>query len=150
MGLKLHQRNYSTYILWSSCCIHDLNKGISVSDSISFQDISGSIKHTFHQFIMVTRISSWKQLEMKTSEHWRPSRKSRFSTWRPWPLTYDLDLRTHPRYYQGQCICLGLFWVCTSNGSAVRAFTDTYTHTGRTNSIPSTADAEGKKPAWNL
>ncbi len=26
--------------------------------------------------------------------------KSRFSKWRPWPLTYDLDLRTRPRYCQ--------------------------------------------------
>ncbi len=31
-------------------------------------------------------------------------RNSRFSTWWPWPLTYDLDLQTHPRYYQGQCL----------------------------------------------
>ncbi len=31
-------------------------------------------------------------------------RKSRFSTWRPWPLTYDLDLWTHLRYCQGQSL----------------------------------------------
>ncbi len=26
---------------------------------------------------------------------------SHFSTWQPWPLTYDLDLRTWLRFYQG-------------------------------------------------
>ncbi len=31
-------------------------------------------------------------------------RKLRFSSWRPWPLTHDPDLLTHPRYYQGQCL----------------------------------------------
>ncbi len=28
-------------------------------------------------------------------------KKSRFSTWRPWPLTYDLNLYTRPRYHLG-------------------------------------------------
>ncbi len=40
------------------------------------------------------------------------------------------------------------FWASTSNGSAVRALTDRqtdrHTHTDGTDSIPSTADAEGK------
>ncbi len=31
--------------------------------------------------------------------------KSHFSKWRPWPLTYDLDLPTCPRYYQRQFSC---------------------------------------------
>ena len=31
----------------------------------------------------------------------RSVENSRFPTWRPWPLTYDLDLQTLPRYYQG-------------------------------------------------
>ncbi len=50
--------------------------------------------------------------------------KFTFSGWRPWPFTHDLDIQTHPRYCQGQCLhrILG-----PSNGSAVRAFTDTHT-----------------------
>ncbi len=36
------------------------------------------------------------------------------------------------------------FRVCMSNGSAVRAFTDTHTHTDGTDFIPSTATQEGK------
>ncbi len=30
--------------------------------------------------------------------------KSHFLTWWPWPLTYDLDHRTHVRYRQGQSL----------------------------------------------
>ena len=33
--------------------------------------------------------------------HHKNNWASRFSKWRPWPLTYDL--RTHPSYYQKQC-----------------------------------------------
>ncbi len=56
-------------------------------------------------------------------------------------LTYDLDLRTHPRY-QGQCLhqILSFYVIQFSCESAYRQ-THTCTHTGGTNSIPSTADA---------
>ena len=54
-------------------------------------------------------------------------RKSRFSTWWPWPLTYDLDLQSHLRYYQGQSI--HQIRVSKSNASAVRALTDRHTRT---------------------
>ena len=32
-------------------------------------------------------------------------KKSRFSTWRPWPLTYDLDICIWPRYGLGSSPC---------------------------------------------
>ncbi len=37
--------------------------------------------------------------------HMAPPRvqNSHFSIWRPWPLTYDFDLRTHPRCHQWWC-----------------------------------------------
>ncbi len=61
-----------------------------------------------------------------------------FSAWRPWPLTYDLDLQTHLRYYQGQCLnqILGLYVKWFSRESAQR-------HTDGTDFIPSTADVGG-------
>ncbi len=34
--------------------------------------------------------------------HNQKVQKSCFSKWRPWPLTYDLDLQTRPRYYKRQ------------------------------------------------
>ena len=46
-----------------------------------------------------------KALSNLHRSHHKNIRKSRFSKWRPWPLTYDLDLRTRPRYYQRQCPC---------------------------------------------
>ena len=69
----------------------------------------------------------------------RKSRKIRFLKMAT--LTYDLDLRTHPRY----CHCQppSKFWVRMSNGSVGRALTDKHTH--RTDFIPSTADVGGKK-----
>ena len=32
----------------------------------------------------------------------------RFFTWWPWPLTYDLEHRTHPKSYQGPPLCRNL------------------------------------------
>ncbi len=39
-------------------------------------------------------VSSWLLLYYYDTSHW----KNVFLTWWPWPLTYDLDLRTWPRY----------------------------------------------------
>ncbi len=65
----------------------------------------------------------------------RPShqklQKSHFSIWRSWALTYDLDLQTHPRYYQGTLLyqILGPYIKRFSQESANR-HTDAHTYTG--------------------
>ncbi len=71
-----------------------------------------------------------------------------FWTWRPWPLTYDPDLRTHSRYHQGRSAyqILNLKSVCLTVQPWESWITDRRTdrHTDRTDFIPSTADAGGK------
>ena len=60
------------------------------------------------------------------------------------PLTYDLDLWTHPRYCQGQSLhLLGPHVKCFSQTANIQ--TDTWTHINRQDQffIPSTTDAGG-------
>ena len=61
-----------------------------------------------------------------------------------WPLTYDLDLQTYPRYCQGESFhqILSPYLQWFSQKSANR-HTDTQTRTDGTNSIPLIADARG-------
>ena len=46
-------------------------------------------------------VTLWRH-SMKWSSTGKPIWKSHFSTQRPWPLTYDLDLQAYRRYCQGQ------------------------------------------------
>ena len=71
--------------------------------------------------------------------------QSRFSTWWPWTLTYDLDLWTHLRYCHGTCP--HKLQAHISIHSAVRVVTNTHPHghTEGTDSITLTADAGGYK-----
>ncbi len=65
----------------------------------------------------------------------------------PWPLTYDLDLRTCPRYHQGQSM-YQISWPYAkrfSRESAINWQTDRHTHTDGSVFITSTADAGGNK-----
>ncbi len=77
------------------------------------------------------------------------SRKSRFSKWRPWPMTYNLDLLTRLRYYHRQAShrILGSYLKWFSRESADR---QTHTLTDWTYFIASTAGAWGKNllPVW--
>ncbi len=76
--------------------------------------------------------------------HHKKVRKSHFSKWRPWLLTYDLDLRKLRDFIKVNVPTN--FCVRMSNCSTVRALnnrrTDRQTH--RTDFIPSTADTGGK------
>ncbi len=80
--------------------------------------------------------------------------------WWPWPLTYDLDLQTWPRYEPGWPTCK-ISWpnikrfsresnelqththTHTHAHTRTHTHTCTHTHTHRTDSITSTADAGG-------
>ena len=76
----------------------------------------------------------------------KKSWKSRFLTWWPWPLTYDLHHRSHPRYDQGQSLNQ-LLWSydtrfsCESTNRQTDRQTDR--HTDGTVFITSTANAGG-------
>ncbi len=71
-------------------------------------------------------LMSWQRVCM--GQPIRSFENPRFSTWRPWPLTYNLDLRTHARYYQGTYLyqILGPYFEPFSQESA-----DRHTHTHR-------------------
>ncbi len=81
--------------------------------------------------------------------------KITFLTWRPWPSTYDLDLRTCPRYHQGHSL-YQILWSCVKRFRHETAHTPTDTHTDThtdgTVSITSTANAGVNKdlPVWAL
>ena len=103
-----------------------------------------------HQDIMLGhRVMSWRHTVMSHTVmchqkmdlcnlykwHHQKIRKSRFSKWRPWPVTYDLDLQTHSRYCpQGRCS----LWI---SGSYLTKFScesderQTDTHTQKTDFI---------------
>ncbi len=49
------------------------------------------------QYVMTKWICTCKQS--------RNTKKIMFLTWRHWPLTYDLDLWTYPRYCQDESLC---------------------------------------------
>ncbi len=51
---------------------------------------------------MTWQITSYVMTERKYMGQIWISKKSHFSTWWQWPLTYDLDLQTHMRYWQCQ------------------------------------------------
>ena len=92
-------------------------------------------------------VRAWHQTDGWTGNIHRPTHKklqeSRFSTWRPWPLTYDPDHQTHPRYHQGQSPRQILAsYVKRFNRESAEWQTDA--HTDGTDFIPSTADAGGK------
>ncbi len=81
----------------------------------------------------------------KAGEGSKIDRKSRFSTWWPWPLTYDLDHRTCLRFYQGQPLwCQYVKWFGRESANELTdRRKDTQKH--GTDSITSTADAGGSR-----
>ena len=68
--------------------------------------------------------------------------KSHFLTWWPWPLTYELDHRTWPRYGSGRPACqIPCLYAKRFNRESADRRTDTLTD--GTDSITSTAGAGG-------
>ena len=61
---------------------------------------------SWHHTMMSHDVKSHHKIDLGNlyRSHYQKVRKSRFSKSWPWPLTYDLDLQTRPRYYQGQCL----------------------------------------------
>ncbi len=54
--------------------------------------------------------------------------KLHFSTWWPWPLSYDLDHQTRPRCHQGQSLCQ-ILWLYINQFYRESAHTLTHRHT---------------------
>ena len=69
-------------------------------------------------------------------------------TWWPWPLTYDLDHQSRPRFYQGQSLCQILWpnikWFGRESAD-ILTHRQTHIHTEGSVFLTSTADAGGKK-----
>ncbi len=98
-----------------------------------FRDFAHVHARNLHAHAQNLRVHVWNSVHTCT---WNPnaiyhtenpSQNSENCIGWPWPLTYDLDLQTHPRYYQGQSL-YQISW-STSNSSALRALTDRHTDT---------------------
>ncbi len=90
--------------------------------------------------VMTSTLHIWHHHISFEIDQIRNSWKSHFLASWPWPLTYDLDHRTWPRFYLGQCpyqfLSPYLKWFSCESAELQ---THTHRHTDGTDSITSTA-----------
>ncbi len=72
-------------------------------------------------------MTKWLSANLQGQSHPK-LKKSRFSTWWPWPLTYDLGHRTWPRYYPDTPLCQ-IWCLYVKRFSCERAEWRTHGHT---------------------